>query len=141
SVSLLTFSPQGDPFSSHADQLCKAEGIFFPAFHANRTSPRKDVLVALYQVVVFLNASLGNITRDQKELNPEAQDLLERLHNTTKTARGLFSNLTCLLCTKYRVDQVDVVGGEEDDCQSLFQEEKCKLSKDKRAMELATQGL
>nr|XP_006136764.1 leukemia inhibitory factor [Pelodiscus sinensis] len=101
--------PAGDPFSSHADQLCKAEGIFFPAFHANRTSPRKDVLVALYQVVVFLNASLGNITRDQKELNPEAQDLLERLHNTTKTARGLFSNLTCLLCTKYRVDQVDVV--------------------------------
>uniref|UniRef100_K7F620 Leukemia inhibitory factor n=1 Tax=Pelodiscus sinensis TaxID=13735 RepID=K7F620_PELSI len=137
------FSPQGDPFSSHADQLCKAEGIFFPAFHANRTSPRKDVLVALYQVVVFLNASLGNITRDQKELNPEAQDLLERLHNTTKTARGLFSNLTCLLCTKYRVDQVDVLFpiSPLHANQSLFQEEKCKLSKDKRAMELATQGL
>ncbi|XP_074869137.1 leukemia inhibitory factor [Carettochelys insculpta] len=103
---------QGDAFSSHMDEVCNANTSYFPAFHVNRTSHKKEIMVALYRVSVFLNASLGNITRDQKELNPTAKELLEQLHNTTKTTRGLISNLTCLLCTKYSVSHVDVTYGK-----------------------------
>uniref|UniRef100_A0A8C8RFJ4 Leukemia inhibitory factor n=1 Tax=Pelusios castaneus TaxID=367368 RepID=A0A8C8RFJ4_9SAUR len=115
---------QGDPFSSHVDELCNASGSYFPAFHVNRTSQKKEIMVALYQVFAFLNASLGNITRDQEDLNPTAKDLLERLHNTTKTTRGLMSNLTCLLCTKYNVHQVDVTYGKDSKHMNTFQKKQ-----------------
>ncbi|XP_032630185.1 leukemia inhibitory factor [Chelonoidis abingdonii] len=114
---------QGDPFSSHLDELCNANGTNFPDFHVNRTS-HKDIMVALYKVFAFLNASLGNITRDQEELNPMAKELLERLHNTTKTTRGLISNLTCLLCTDYKVSQVNVTYGKSSKGMNVFKKKQ-----------------
>ncbi|XP_050779833.1 leukemia inhibitory factor-like [Gopherus flavomarginatus] len=115
---------QGDPFSSHLDELCNANGTNFPDFHVNRTSRTKEIMVALYKVFAFLNASLGNITRDQEELNPTAKELLERLHNTTKTTRGLISNLTCLLCTDYKVSQVDVTYGKSSKSMNVFKKKQ-----------------
>ncbi|NWI14163.1 LIF factor, partial [Crypturellus soui] len=116
---------QGEPFSSETDKLCSPNGFFFPDFHENRTS-EKEVMVAMYKLFAFLNASLGNITRDQEELNPTAKELLDRLHNTTKTTQGLISNLTCLLCKNYNIFQVDVRYGPN--------------SKDKRAFRKKQQG-
>lgn len=115
---------QGEPFSSEADKLCNPAGIFFPAFRVNRTSERKEVMVAMYKLFAFLNASLGNITRDQEELNPMAKELLERLHNTTKTTRGLISNLTCLLCKNYNIFQVDVRYGDSSKGKSAFKKKQ-----------------
>ncbi|OXB76442.1 UNVERIFIED_CONTAM: hypothetical protein H355_014157 [Colinus virginianus] len=115
---------QGEPFSSESDRLCSPGGIFFPAFHVNRTTERKEVMVAMYKLFAFLNASLGNITRDQEELNPTAKELLDRLHNTTKTTRGLISNLTCLLCKHYNVFQVDVSYGESSKSKSAFKKKQ-----------------
>ncbi|XP_021268912.1 leukemia inhibitory factor isoform X1 [Numida meleagris] len=115
---------QGEPFSSESDRLCSPSGIFFPAFHVNRTTERKEVMVAMYKLFAFLNASLGNITRDQEELNPTAKELLDRLHNTTKTTRGLISNLTCLLCKHYNVFQVDVSYGESTKGKSAFKKKQ-----------------
>lgn len=115
---------QGEPFSSESDKLCNPGGIFFPAFHVNRTSEKKEVMVAMYKLFAFLNASLGNITRDQEELNPTAKELLDRLHNTTKTTRGLISNLTCLLCKNYNVFQVDVSYGESSKGKSTFKKKQ-----------------
>uniref|UniRef100_A0A8D0HU69 Leukemia inhibitory factor n=1 Tax=Sphenodon punctatus TaxID=8508 RepID=A0A8D0HU69_SPHPU len=103
---------QGAPFSTHLDDICNPNDTYFPAFAVNRTSTEKEIMVALYKVFAFLNASLGNITRDQHKLNPKAENLRNQLINTTKTTRGLISNLTCLLCsTKYNVSQVDVTYG------------------------------
>ncbi|NXP86239.1 LIF factor, partial [Passerina amoena] len=115
---------QGEPFSSESDKLCNPAGIFFPAFRVNRTSERKEVMVAMYKLFAFLNASLGNITRDQEELNPMAKELLERLHNTTKTTRGLISNLTCLLCKNYNIFQVDVRYGDSSKGKSAFKKKQ-----------------
>ncbi|XP_009460994.1 PREDICTED: leukemia inhibitory factor [Nipponia nippon] len=115
---------QGEPFSSETDKLCNPSGVFFPAFRVNRTSERKEVMVAMYKLFAFLNASLGNITRDQEELNPTAKELLDRLHNTTKTTRGLISNLTCLLCKNYNVFQVDVSYGESSKGKSAFKKKQ-----------------
>ncbi|KAM6242030.1 leukemia inhibitory factor isoform 2-T2 [Spheniscus humboldti] len=115
---------QGEPFSSETDKLCNPGGVFFPAFRVNRTSERKEVMVAMYKLFAFLNASLGNITRDQEELNPTAKELLDRLHNTTKTTRGLISNLTCLLCKNYNVFQVDVSYGESSKGKSAFKKKQ-----------------
>ncbi|XP_009979514.1 PREDICTED: leukemia inhibitory factor [Tauraco erythrolophus] len=115
---------QGEPFSSETDKLCNPSGVFFPAFRVNRTSERKEVMVAMYKLFAFLNASLGNITRDQEELNPTAKELLDRLHNTTKTTRGLISNLTCLLCKNYNIFQVDVSYGESSKGKSAFKKKQ-----------------
>ncbi|NXI60929.1 LIF factor, partial [Anseranas semipalmata] len=115
---------QGEPFSSESDKLCNPGGVFFPAFRVNRTSEKKEVMVAMYKLFAFLNASLGNITRDQEELNPTAKELLDRLHNTTKTTRGLISNLTCLLCKNYNVFQVDVSYGESSKGKSAFKKKQ-----------------
>lgn len=115
---------QGEPFSSESDKLCNPSGIFFPAFRVNRTSERKEVMVAMYKLFAFLNASLGNITRDQEELNPTAKELLDQLHNTTKTTRGLISNLTCLLCKNYNIFQVDVSYGESSKGKGTFKKKQ-----------------
>ncbi|NXO28651.1 LIF factor, partial [Cisticola juncidis] len=115
---------QGEPFSSESDKLCNPAGIVFPSFRVNRTSERKEVMVAMYKLFAFLNASLGNITRDQEELNPMAKELLERLHNTTKTTRGLISNLTCLLCKNYNIFQVDVRYGDSSKNKSAFKKKQ-----------------
>ncbi|NXT57288.1 LIF factor, partial [Pluvianellus socialis] len=115
---------QGEPFSSETDKLCNPSGVFFPAFRVNQTSERKEVMVAMYKLFAFLNASLGNITRDQEELNPTAKELLDRLHNTTKTTRGLISNLTCLLCKNYNIFQVDVSYGESSKGKSAFKKKQ-----------------
>ncbi|NWI53708.1 LIF factor, partial [Calyptomena viridis] len=115
---------QGEPFNSESDKLCNPTSIFFPAFRINRTSKRKEVMVAMYKLFAFLNASLGNITHDQEELNPTAKELLNRLHNTTKTTWGLISNLTCLLCKNYNIFQVDIRYGESSKGKSAFKKKQ-----------------
>ncbi|XP_061459243.1 leukemia inhibitory factor [Rhineura floridana] len=103
---------QGTPFTkANVDSLCVSEDTF-PSF-VNQTSKEKEMLVALYKISVFFNASLGNITRDQKNRDSNQKDLLERLGKTSSATRGLLANLTCLLCSKYKVSNVEVTYGSD----------------------------
>ncbi|XP_053225349.1 leukemia inhibitory factor [Podarcis raffonei] len=100
---------QGSPFNrAEVKSLCVSKDTF-PSFD-NRT--RKEMLISLYKIFTFFNASLGNITRDQE--NNDRKDLLERLSNTTAKTRGLLANLTCLLCSEYKVTDVKVTYGSEE---------------------------
>ncbi|XP_030074082.1 leukemia inhibitory factor [Microcaecilia unicolor] len=105
------------------DELCRPTDIDFPSFHMNGTHG-KERMVELYKVFIYMNASLGNITRDQNDLNPEAKDLLTLLRNTTAIIRGVISNLTCLLCEKYKVTDVDVVYGRSTKGSNIFNKKK-----------------
>ncbi|XP_044304898.1 leukemia inhibitory factor [Varanus komodoensis] len=102
---------QGNPFTNKEELnvFCQPDRSF-PSFD-NRTSEEKEKLIALYKICAFFNASLGNITKDQRELGNDKEDLLKLLRNTTNTTRGLLANLTCLLCAKYKVSHVDVTYG------------------------------
>lgn len=75
--------------------------------------------MALYKISAFLNASLGNISNDQRTLTHNAS-LLELLNNTTTMTRGLMSNLSCLLCSEYKVSHVNVVYGKSTGKESGF---------------------
>ncbi|KAL8180501.1 UNVERIFIED_CONTAM: hypothetical protein K2H54_026068 [Gekko kuhli] len=94
----------------------------FPSI--NQTCKKKEILVALYKIFVFFNASLGNITRDQMDLHPSVIQLLQKLNNTSDAVRGLLSNLTCLLCSEYNVSHVDVTYGDSSDQEGNYQKKK-----------------
>uniref|UniRef100_A0A6J0SDM3 Leukemia inhibitory factor n=1 Tax=Pogona vitticeps TaxID=103695 RepID=A0A6J0SDM3_9SAUR len=120
---------QGEPFTNHPDKFCKADKTF-PAF--DRTDSERNLL-SLYKIFAFFNASLGNITRDQENLSTddkEKEDLLRRLRNTTNMSRGLLANLTCLLCSRYKVHHVHVTYGNSSSS-DIFQKKQygCQVLK------------
>ncbi|XP_054075772.1 leukemia inhibitory factor [Rissa tridactyla] len=83
-----------------------------------------------------MSQALQDIIQHQRDLNPPGaeilrrlasthlKELLDRLHNTTKTTRGLISNLTCLLCKNYNIFQVDVSYGESSKGKSTFKKKQ-----------------
>ncbi|XP_063000430.1 leukemia inhibitory factor [Elgaria multicarinata webbii] len=114
---------QGHPFChKELDRFCPPDQTF-PSFD-NKTSEEKDRLVSLYKIFIYFNTSLGNITRDQKVFGKDREEVLRQLSNTTNTTRGLLSNLTCLLCSKYKVKHVDVVYSNSSSTDKFLQKKQ-----------------
>ncbi|XP_077164607.1 leukemia inhibitory factor isoform X2 [Paroedura picta] len=114
---------QGYPFNDkqNLNDICPINASF-PSVH--QTCNKKEILIDLYKIFVFFNASLGNITRDQNNFNPAVAQLIQALNNTSNAVRGLLSNLTCLLCSEYNVSHVDVTYGNSSDWNKKLQSKK-----------------
>uniref|UniRef100_A0A670ZJY0 Leukemia inhibitory factor n=2 Tax=Pseudonaja textilis TaxID=8673 RepID=A0A670ZJY0_PSETE len=120
---------QGYPFTEEKklDEFCEPDQAF-PPFVSSLSD--KERVINLYQIFVFFNASLDNITKDQESLGDveSKEDLLRRLRNTTNNTGGLLSNLTCLLCSKYKVNHVDVTYGNHSSTDSFEKKQKgCQI--------------
>ncbi|XP_070618440.1 leukemia inhibitory factor [Erythrolamprus reginae] len=116
---------QGYPFTERKrlDEFCEPDPEF-PPFVSSLSD--KERVINLYKIFVFFNASLDNITKDQRsfESTESKEDLLRRLRNTTNNTAGLLSNLTCLLCSKYNVTHVDVTYGNHSSTEVFEKKQK-----------------
>ncbi|XP_078522123.1 leukemia inhibitory factor isoform X2 [Lissotriton helveticus] len=101
--------------------LCNPHSTDFPAFNASRFD-HQERAVQLFQIFVYLNSTLGNITQEQTMLNSNAQDLLDLLGNTTAIIKAVISNLTCSLCNHFHVTSVDLYYGKP--ARQIFDQKK-----------------
>ncbi|KAM9621922.1 leukemia inhibitory factor-like [Trichechus inunguis] len=110
---------QGEPFPSYVDKMCGHGLMYFLPFHAH--GRKKGKLIKLYHIITYLDTSLDNITRDQKSLNPQDQNLHSKLNFTAAIMQKLLSNILCLLSKKYQVGHVDASYDPNTSGKDVFQ--------------------
>ncbi|XP_041079006.1 leukemia inhibitory factor-like [Polyodon spathula] len=66
--------------------------------HAVNESER---LIEIQKVLVFIDASLREITREQREFNPNLRTFHSELEGTASQIASLASNVACLMCERY----------------------------------------
>ncbi|XP_006869371.1 PREDICTED: leukemia inhibitory factor-like [Chrysochloris asiatica] len=110
---------QGEPFRHNVDKLCDNNLKNFPSFHTEGTEKKK--LMELYRIISYIYTFLGNITQDQKTLNPNNQNLQNKLNYTMSTLRGLLSNAFCCLCNEYHVGKVVIFSSPHTSSKNIFQ--------------------
>ncbi|XP_010597048.1 leukemia inhibitory factor-like [Loxodonta africana] len=112
---------QGEPFPSEVDKMCGSGLTDFPPFNAHG---RKEAMMKeLYCIVTYLTTSLGNITRDQKSLNPQDRNLHGQLDFVATIMQQLQSNVLCLLY-KDKVDHVGECYGPNTLGKTFFQKKR-----------------
>lgn len=88
--------------------LCPTEHIEFPKFSLHSTSSEEDKLSELYKIFHYMNTSMGNITEDQMDLNPNNKILHQQLNTSKAEIAAVISNLSCVLDKWYKVPKIDM---------------------------------
>ncbi|MEE6516265.1 hypothetical protein FKM82_025560 [Ascaphus truei] len=109
--------------------ICDAHSLDFPKFNLSNASDKEE-MVEMYKIFNYLTAALGNVTKDQMKLNPKNEDLHRYLQNTTNIIKAIISNLTCTLCKRFQVTDVNVYYGKSSP-NSKFEKKKkgCQVLK------------
>ncbi|XP_075069299.1 leukemia inhibitory factor [Mixophyes fleayi] len=91
----------------NVSNLCSPDSIDFPKFNVSNTS-EKEKMVELYKIFQYMTAAIANITQDQMNLNPQKKILHSQLNTSKAEITAVISNLSCILCRRYQITEVDV---------------------------------
>ncbi|XP_043924298.1 leukemia inhibitory factor [Protopterus annectens] len=94
---------QGPSFDN---RFCKPKLEDYPSVGKNISTTEE--LTSLYQGLMYINASLYNILKNQKDLSPTATSLHGKLFNTTANVRVLLSHIGCMLCSKHNFTSISM---------------------------------
>ncbi|XP_053555814.1 leukemia inhibitory factor [Bombina bombina] len=98
-------------FHPNLNIVCNKSYGDFPKYNLSKAS-EEEKLVEMFKIFTYMTAALGNITTQQKQLNPKQHHLLKNLTRTLSSINAIISNLSCVLCKKYHVTDVNVYYGK-----------------------------
>ncbi|XP_075709501.1 leukemia inhibitory factor [Rhinoderma darwinii] len=94
--------------SENIINLCDPKDLESSKFSLNRTSSEEDELSEMYKIFHYMNTAIGNITHEQKNLNPKNKSLHQQLNTSKTKIAAVISNLFCVLSKRYKVPQIDM---------------------------------